>query len=112
MATVYRARLVLWRARRQSTAVLWRGVDPASGVLGKRTAVAPTFEHVFSDSVRPGPAPRFQLPPGYAEQGAKCWIGDPSQAVPPSLARSFTDTSRTIDELKARVREWAEKSCE
>lgn len=93
-----------------ATLLRWRGVDPASGVLGKRTAVAPTLDHVFSDKLRPGPAPRFQTPAGYAKQGAECWIGDPNQAVPPSLARSFTDASRTLEDLEGRVREWVEKN--
>lgn len=51
-----------------ATLCKWAGVDPASAALGKRTAIAPTFEAVIGTTARTD-KPSFVVPDDYATQG-------------------------------------------
>lgn len=52
-----------------ATLLNWSGIDPVTAGLGKRVAVAPTFEGVLSDTPSAVCPPKFTVPPGYSEQG-------------------------------------------
>lgn len=98
-----------------ATLLKWAGVDPKSAGLGRRVAVAPTFEGVLSENARQD-VPTFTVPDDYAKQGAL--VGSPKPLTPPETmagaarpsmlidVRAFREAclaSETADELHARL---------
>ena len=52
-----------------ATLLKWAGIDPANSLLGKRVAVAPTFEGVLTAEPSGVQPPEIVVPAGYAKQG-------------------------------------------
>jgi phospholipase C len=77
-----------------ATLLKWAGVDPASANLGKRTAVAPTFEGVLSDTRR-SDTPVFNVPAGYADQGTS--QGVPQSPLPHVVLDATTSPPKPMD---------------
>ena len=96
-----------------ATLLKWAGVEPSSAGLGARTAVAPTFEGVLSDTRRTDPPPRFQVPSSYAGQGGGVgtWhVGDlPTEDFEPTpwpeYRKLCEDEGVSNEEFLRRVRQ-------
>ena len=89
-----------------ATILRWQGVDPASAGLGARVAQAPLFDAALSAVARDD-TPRFEVPPGYAEQGGG--IENIAEAEGLSLARTkvLIDRGGTTEEILNRLREYS-----
>ncbi|APR78765.1 Acid phosphatase [Minicystis rosea] len=97
-----------------ATLLKWAGVDPASAGLGKRVAVAPTFEGVFRETRR-NDTPSFTVPADYADQGViadapRSPVSLNAAAVEPPRRpmnvrdfRQACETSKSAEELHARL---------
>ncbi len=83
----------------------WQGVDPASAGLGKRVAVAPTFESVLSDKQR-SDIPHFKVPPDYAKQGGGATDFEAAEGVPIPIIRQAVDDGGSVEDIEARLRAW------
>ena len=98
-----------------STFLKWAGVKPASANLGKRVAVAPTFENVLSETARTD-IPTFTVPEHFRHQGGGTGtvFGKHLHEIPPDtidwhemrLALDQTDDAvefkKLFDQLAAR----------
>ncbi len=87
----------------------WQGVDPAGAGLGKRVAVAPTFESVLTTSLRDD-IPRFKVPPDYAKQGGGATDFEAAAGLPIPIIRQAVDDGGSVEDIEARLRAYkAEK---
>jgi phospholipase C len=64
-----------------ATLLRWAGVDPATAGLGRRTAVAPTFDTVLSDTPFDH-APVISVPDDYRDQGGRKGVHLPFRVRP------------------------------
>mgnify|MGYP003700755825 CR=1 FL=1 len=83
----------------------WRGIDPAGAGLGKRVAVAPTFESVLSDTAR-SDVPHFKVTPDYAEQGGGATDFANAEGVPIPIVKQAVDDGGSVEDIEARLRAW------
>jgi len=86
-----------------ATLLKWSGVATHESGLGKRVAVAPTFDGVFTEHPR-SDVPKFTVPTSYAEQGNDCWLTDGSHSQPVGLIRAIVDRSSTINEIQEHMK--------
>lgn len=83
----------------------WQGVDPAGAGLGKRVAVAPSFESVLGDSAR-SDVPRFKVPPDYAKQGGGATDFEEAAGLPLPLVKQAVDEGGSVEDIEARLRRY------
>lgn len=83
----------------------WQGVDPAEAALGKRVAVAPTFESVLASSRR-SDVPRFKVPPDYATQGGGVKNFENAEGVPLPVVKAIVDDCSSVAEVEARLKDY------
>jgi phospholipase C len=90
-----------------ATLLTWAGVSPSNAGLGNRVAAAQTWDNVLADTPRTD-IPTFTTPPGYADQGKECWINTlpDDEPLPVGVARSLVAKSKSLDELKDRIKAW------
>ena len=91
-----------------ATILKWLGINPKNAGLGNRVANAPTFEGALSDELRKD-VPQYNLPAGYANQGADCMKGHiVVNAIPVGVARAILAKGGTGEEIAARTKQWLE----
>lgn len=83
----------------------WQGVDPATAGLGKRVAVAPTFESVLADKPR-SDVPRFTVPAGYATQGGGVKDFMAAEGVPLPVVKAAVDQGGSVEAIEARLQSY------
>ncbi len=86
-----------------ATLLKWQGVDPAGSGLGKRVAVAPTFESVLSKKKRCD-IPRFKVPASYAKQGGGVKDFRAARGVPLPVVKETVDAGDSVEEIEAALR--------
>ena len=97
-----------------ATVLKWAGIDPVGAGLGKRVAIAPTFEGALSGTPSTATPPSFEVPSDYASQGGGAGhlnlLDLNLRDVSVRDFRDACDSCDSVESFKVRLKELAARA--